>query len=125
MGSARPLAQVYRRFAEADHAGASPLYRRVALALSESDQALRAIEAAPVRKRNPSVILAALHDLALAGRAPALAAAYADVNADADADGDADGDGDRAAGAAIDTLVRMADAVACDVARHRGHREPA
>jgi hypothetical protein len=121
MGSARPLAQVYRRFAEADHAGASPLYRRVALALSESDQALRAIEAAPVRKRNPSVILAALHDLALAGRAPALAAAYADVNADADADAD----GDRAAGAAIDTLVRMADAVACDVARHRGHREPA
>jgi hypothetical protein len=106
MGSARTLAQVYRRFAEADHADASPLHRRVALALSECDEALRAIEAAPVRKRNPTVILAALHNLALAGRAPALAAAY--VNAD----------GDAAVGAAIDTLLRMTDAVA-DIAVRR------
>jgi hypothetical protein len=45
------------------------------------------------------VILAALHDLALAGRAPALAAAYAD------------GDGGAAAGAAIDMLLEMTDAV--------------
>jgi len=45
------------------------------------------------------VILAALHDLALAGRAPALAAAYAAA------------DGDAAAGAAIDTLLRMTDSV--------------
>ena len=67
MGSARPLAQVYRRFARADHPDASPLYKRVALALSESDEALRAIESGPARKRNPALILAALHDLALAG----------------------------------------------------------
>ena len=46
------------------------------------------------------MILAALHDLALAGRAPALAAAYAAADADA------------AASAAIDTLLRMTDAVA-------------
>jgi hypothetical protein len=39
------------------------------------------------------VILAALHDLALAGRAPGLAAAYAAA------------DGDVAAGAAIGTLL--------------------
>jgi hypothetical protein len=84
MSSARTLAQVYRRFAEAGHPDASPLYKRVALALSESDAALRAIDAAPARKRNPTVILAALHDLALAGRAPALAAAYA-AAADRDA----------------------------------------
>jgi hypothetical protein len=45
------------------------------------------------------VILAALHDLALAGRAPALAAAYAAA------------DGDAAAGAAVDTLLRMTGAV--------------
>ena len=70
------LAQVYRRFGESA-AATSPLYERVAVALSESDEALRAIEAAPARKRHPTVILAALHDLALAGRAPALAAAYA------------------------------------------------
>src|SRR5262249_33991323 len=62
-------------------------------------EALRAIEAAPARKRHPTVILAALHDLALAGRAPALAAAYAAA------------DGDAAAGAAIDTLLRMTDSV--------------
>src|SRR3954469_25148552 len=96
----RRLAEVYRRFGEAAAAEASPLYERVAVALSESDEALRAIEAAPARKRHPTAILAALHDLALAGRAPALAAAYAA------------GDGDAAAGAAIDTLPAMTDSVA-------------
>jgi hypothetical protein len=95
----RTLGQTYRRFAEVDAAETSPLYQRVAVALSESDEALRAIEAVPARRRHPTAILAALHDLALAGRAPALAAAYAD------------GDGDAAAGAAIDTLLEMTDAV--------------
>jgi hypothetical protein len=90
---------VYRRFGEVDAAGTSALYERIALALSESDEALRAIEAAPARKRQPTVILAALHDLALDGRAPELAAAYAA------------GDGDAAAAAAIDTLVHMTDSV--------------
>src|SRR4051794_229951 len=70
VGRARTLAQVYRHFGEVDAAETSPLYERVAVALSESDEALRAIEAAPARKRHPTVILAALHDLALAGRAP-------------------------------------------------------
>jgi hypothetical protein len=59
------------------------------------------------------VILAALHNLALAGRAPALAAAYAE----ADGDGDGDGDGNAAVDAAIDTLLRMTDAVADTAAR--------
>ena len=95
----RALAQVYRHFGEVDAAGTSPLYERVAVALSESGEALRAIEAAPARKRHPTVILAALHDLALSGRAPALAAAYAAA------------DGDAAADAAIDTLLRMTDSV--------------
>ena len=99
MGRARTLAQVYRHFGEVDAAGTSPLYERVAVALSESEEALCAIAAAPARKRHPTVILAALHDLALAGRAPALAAAYAAV------------DGDAAASAAIDTLLRMTDVV--------------
>jgi hypothetical protein len=93
---ARTLAQVYRHFGEA---GTSPLYERVAVALSESGEALRAIETAPARRRHPTVILAALHDLALAGRAPALAAAYAA------------GDGDAAADAAIEVLLRMTDSV--------------
>ncbi|WP_212612529.1 DUF2332 domain-containing protein [Pseudonocardia hierapolitana] len=98
---------MYRRFGEADAAGTSPLYERVAVALSESDEALRAIEAAPARKRHPAVILAALHDLALAGRAPALAAAYAAA------------DGDAAARAAIDTLLRMTESVVAVAARRR------
>jgi hypothetical protein len=106
-GSGRTLAQVYRRFGEVDAAGTSPLYERVAVALSESGEALRAIEAAPARKRHPTVILAALYDLALAGHAPALAAAYAA------------GDGDVAAGAAIDTLLRMTDSVVAIAARRQ------
>ena len=62
---ARTLAQVYRHFGEVDAAETSPLYERVAVALSQSGEALRAIETAPVRKRHPTVILAALHDLSL------------------------------------------------------------
>jgi hypothetical protein len=107
VGKARTLAQVYRRFGEADAAGT--LYERVAVALSESGDALRAIEVAPARRRHPKVILAALHDLALAGHAPALAAAYAAA------------DGAAAAGAAVDTLLRMTDSVVA-VAVHRRPR---
>jgi hypothetical protein len=98
---------VYRHYGAVDVADMSPLYERVAVALSESDEALRAIEAAPARKRHPTLILAALHDLALAGQAPALAAAYADA------------DGDAAARAAIDTLVQMTDSVVALAVRRR------
>ena len=105
-GGARTLAQVYRHFGEVV-AETSPLYGRVAVALSESGEALCAIEAAPARNRHPTVILAALHDLALAGRAPALAAAYAAA------------DGDAAAGAAIDALLRMTDSVVAIAARRK------
>ena len=107
MGKARTLAQVYRHFGEVDAAETSPLYERVAIALSESGEALRAIEGAPARKRHPTVVLAALHDLALAGRAPALAAAYAAA------------DGDAAADAAIDTLLRMTDSVVAIAVRRK------
>jgi hypothetical protein len=55
----------------------------------------------------PTVILAALHDLALAGRAPALAAA------------DAAADGDAAASAAIDTLLAMTDSVVAIAVRRQ------
>jgi hypothetical protein len=94
---------VYRHYADANTNtntnGTSPLYQRVATALSVSGAALRAIETAPARHRSPAVILAALHDLALAGRAPNLAAAYAA------------GDGTAAAAAAIDTLLTMTSSV--------------
>jgi hypothetical protein len=104
---AATVAQVYRHFGEVDAADESPLHARVAVALSESDEALRAIEALPTRKRHSSVILAALHDLALSGRAPALAAAYAAR------------DGDAAAGAAIETLVGMTDSVVAIAGRRK------
>src|SRR5262249_29980051 len=89
--------------------GTSPLYQRIAVALSESGEALHAIETAPARNRQPALILAALHDLALAGRAPALASAYAAA------------DGDAARGAAIDTLLSLTDAVVA-IARRRTTR---
>ena len=107
MGSARTLAQQYRHFGEVEAAGTSPLYERVAVALSESDEALRALEAVPARRRHPALILSALHDLALSGRAPALAAAYAT------------GDRDAAAGAAVDTLLQTTDAVVALAVRRR------
>lgn len=106
MSRGRTLSQRYRHFAETG-AAASPLYERVSIAFSESSAALRAIEAAPARKRQPALILAALHDLALAGHAPALSEAYA--NADSEA----------AAAAAIATLLHMGDSVAAIAARRR------
>jgi len=102
----RSLAETYRR-ADAEAAADSPLSARVAVALSRSDEALRAIEAAPARRRQPALILAALHDLVLAGRAPGLAAAYAA------------GDADAAAREAVGTLLRRTDEVAAIAGRRR------
>lgn len=72
----RSLAEAYQRFGEAE-AEASPLQSRVAQALSESRVALQAIETFSTRKRQPALVLAALHDLALSGRSPTLAQANA------------------------------------------------
>ena len=110
-GRAGTLAQVYRRFGELSAAETSPLYERVAIALSKSDEALQAIELVPARRRHPTVILAALHDLALSGRAPALAAAYAVADRDA------------AAGAAIDLLLRMTDSVVAIASRRNARTD--
>lgn len=105
------LAGRYRQYSE-HVAVRSPLYERVAVALSGSDEALRAITRAPGRKRQPALILAALHDLALAGRAPALAAAYAA------------GDANAAAHAALDTLLTRTDAVLAVAARRSIRTDP-
>ncbi|GAA3150172.1 hypothetical protein JOF29_008283 [Kribbella aluminosa] len=75
-GRGRALAEVYRRFGESEKAKGSPLYGQIAIALSSSEEALRVIETAPARRRNPTLVLAALHDVALAGQAPALASAF-------------------------------------------------
>jgi hypothetical protein len=103
----RTLAEAYRHFATGDAVRTSPLHQRVAVALSESDEAMRAIATAPAGKRHPTVILAALHDLVLDGRAPVLARAYVA------------GDGDAAADAAVDTVIEKTDAVVAVAARRR------
>ncbi|WP_369138682.1 DUF2332 domain-containing protein [Modestobacter versicolor] len=101
MAPTRTLADVYRT------AGSSPLEQQVAAAVGGSAGALRAIGSMPARCRRPAVVLAALHDLALSGRAPALAAACSAA------------DGHAAAAAAVDTLVRQADEVAAVAGRRR------
>ncbi|WP_328998945.1 DUF2332 domain-containing protein [Kribbella sp. NBC_00709] len=113
----RKLAQMYRRYAEVDAAKISPLYERLALALSESDAALHAIETAPARKRHPALILAALHNLALTGQAPSLTAAYAAVATDAGLPLAASVDA--AVVAAVEALVGMTDAVVSVVAQRK------
>ncbi len=110
MARARPLAEVYRRFGEIDAAGT--LYERVAVALGGSDEVMRALGAAPARTRRPALVLAALHDLALAGQAPDLAAAHAT------------GDGDAAARAAVDTVLRCTGPVLALTARRRLRLRP-
>jgi hypothetical protein len=104
-GRARTLAETYRRFAEADARGTSPLYERVALAVAGSEAALHAVRTLPARRRQPDLVLACLHDLALAGHAPALAAAYDTADAEAAAD------------AAVDTLLGQTGAVAAIATR--------
>ncbi|WP_371401585.1 DUF2332 domain-containing protein [Kribbella sp. NBC_00662] len=114
------LAQMYRRYAEVDAPKISPLYERLALALSESDAALEAIETAPARKRNPALILAALHNLALTGQAPALTTAYkAAATSATPADSATVANDDSAVEAAIRTLVELTDAVVAVVSARK------
>ncbi|SDT09636.1 hypothetical protein SAMN04488543_3023 [Friedmanniella luteola] len=98
-GDDAALARAYRRFGAVPAAGRSPLHQHVALALSTSPAVLRALAAAPARQRGPARVLAAVQDLALAGRAPAFAAACAALDADA------------AAEAAAEVVLRRTDAV--------------
>ena len=115
MRESRTPAQVFRAFADGEAVGT--MYSPVARALSESDAALRALQDVPVRRRHPRVVLAALHDLALAGRAPALAAAYVD------------GDGAAAGPAAVGTVLTRTDELVRTATRRRvpgeltGHAE--
>ncbi|MEE3850149.1 DUF2332 domain-containing protein [Gordonia sp. LSe1-13] len=84
----------------------SPISARIADALSESDEALRVIRSVPAGHRDPALVLAVLHHLALTGRAADLAAAI-DI-----------GDPDAAAAAAVRIVIRQADAVVATAA-HR------
>lgn len=71
----RSLAETYRDFGEPDPTSVQTPAASIAVAISESEAALAVIERAPVRRRQPALILACLYDLALSGRAPQLLAA--------------------------------------------------
>ncbi|MBM9468780.1 DUF2332 domain-containing protein [Nakamurella leprariae] len=79
--------------------GSGPLAAGMARAITRSTEALEAIETLPAAKRRPATVFAALHDLALAGRAPELADAFSA------------GDGEAAGVAAVDTLTREIGAI--------------
>ena len=70
------LAERFSHFATVDCHSTSPLYEAVAAAIAGSPDALAVIARAPERKQHPTLIMAALHDLVLQGRAPDLADAY-------------------------------------------------
>ncbi len=99
----RSVAETFARFAEAG--STSPLQARMAVALAGSGQAQRVLETVPARHRRPALILAALHDLALAGRCPPLTAALAA------------GDVDAIAAAAVEAVVVQADWVVATARR--------
>ncbi|NUR97985.1 MAG: DUF2332 family protein, partial [Kribbellaceae bacterium] len=110
-GRGRSVAQVYRRFGEGEGAKSSPVWGCIAVALSESAEALEVIESAPARKRHPTVFLAALHDLVLAGEAPDLAAAFATASGSGSDSGSHDADMGGVGEAAVEVVVGMAEAV--------------
>ena len=83
------------------------MLREVTAALASSPEVGQVLGSFPARHRRPAPVLAALLDLALAGRAPELAAASAAGNAGA------------VAAAAVGVLQREADAVAATLARRR------
>ncbi len=97
-----PLDALAERYRRAGTAGAaSPVQRRIAGALAGSDAALHVLAGAPAPARRPSAVLAALHALALAGRAPAMVAALTAPDDGREADGGA------VAEAAVETLLGM------------------
>ncbi len=99
----RSVARTFVRFAEAG--STSALQARMAVALAGSGQAQRVLETVPARHRRPALILAVLHDLALAGCCPPLTVALAA------------GDFDAIADAAVEAVVVQADWVVATARR--------
>lgn len=70
------LAERFRRFAEAECRGSSPLYERLSLAIATDDGVLSLMAEAPIRQRRPNLLFAAVHDLLLSGEAGELRRFY-------------------------------------------------
>lgn len=79
------LAGRFERFA-AETAGDSPLYATLARGLAAQPTALELLAQAPARQRRPNLLLAAVHDLVLAGLSHPLSAYYPSVGGDRPAD---------------------------------------
>lgn len=69
------LAETFRRFARS-LAGSSELYRVICEGIATSDETLRLMDGTPVAQRYPMLLLAAVHDLLLAGAAHPLRGHY-------------------------------------------------
>ena len=70
------LADAWRRFATEQCRGYSPLYERVSMAVAADERVLDLVLGAPLPGWQPNVLLAAVHDLVLAGADHPLAAVY-------------------------------------------------
>src|SRR5271169_44949 len=78
------LAELWTAFAESNCRGYSPLYERISLAVAADRDVLELVRQAPPHAHLPPLLLAAVHDLLLAGLAHPLADIYAG-RSDADA----------------------------------------
>lgn len=70
------LAAVWRGFVAAEAARYSPLYTAIVEAAAADEELLALVTSAPRASHYPLVLLAAVHDLVLAGELPELAAVY-------------------------------------------------
>jgi hypothetical protein len=75
----KDAAVMFERFAKEHAAGYSPLYERIAKAISSDRILLDAMEYAPESQRQPTLLLAALHDVALDHQDDAFARWYPTV----------------------------------------------
>src|SRR5688572_29081239 len=70
------LAEVWRYFVDNETRGYSPLYTAIVSAMTEDEDVLGLVLDAPPASHYPLMLLAAVHDLVLAGELPELAAVY-------------------------------------------------
>ena len=70
------LAAWWQWFGESECRGYSPLYERICATVTNTDEILDRLLSLPGHAQQPNMLLAAGHDLALRGGAPALADRY-------------------------------------------------
>jgi hypothetical protein len=76
MGSHEELAELWRWFVAEEASGYSPLYAAIVEAAAADEELLALVASAPTASQYPLMMLAAVHDLVLAGELPELEAVY-------------------------------------------------